>query len=206
MAIRRLGAWSHVSIECLPAALHNQPERIPAAVREKLEKARGSYAEIFVAYADCGTGGHLDVVLEEFGVERLPGAHCYEFLTGPARFAELNRAEPGTFYLTDFLVLHFERLVIRSLGLDRHPELLADYFGNYEKAVYLAQVRTAEREQEARRCAQRLALSFECVETGLGPLADILPRFGDRSLEDAIAPEPLENFVRAGRVIPNSER
>ncbi len=110
-------------MRCLPAELHNRPERIPAAVRALVQSSRCHYRSIFVAYADCGTGGMLDAVLKEEGVERIPGAHCYEFFaTGPV-FAELADAEPGTFYLTDFLLRHFDRLVLRGLGLDRHPEL-----------------------------------------------------------------------------------
>ena len=72
---------------------------------------RDRYATIFVAYGDCGTGGALDAVLREENVERIPGAHCYEFFAGSETFAELADDEPGTFYLTDFLLRHFDRLV-----------------------------------------------------------------------------------------------
>ena len=142
--------WDDLDVRCLPAELHNRPERIPAAVRALIRASRGHYRSIFVAYADCGTGGLLDAVLREEGVERIPGAHCYEFFaTGPV-FAELAEAELGTFYLTDFLLRHFDRLVIRGLGLDRHPELFPSYFGNYRKLVYLAQAPTA-RARSSRR-------------------------------------------------------
>jgi hypothetical protein len=170
-AIRALGGWSHVEIDCLPAELHNTPEEIPRAVRAKLEAAQGRFDQLFVAYADCGTGGRLDAVLAEYGAERLPGAHCYEFLAGAERFAAEHEAEPGTFYLTDFLVRHFDRLVLRGLGLDRYPELRSDYFGNYRRVVYLAQTRSPGLEAAARRCAERLELAFETRFTGLGPLA-----------------------------------
>ncbi len=169
-ALRDLSGWDHVAIECLPAELHNTPEEIPGAVRAKLDAAMGRYDEIFVAYADCGTGGRLDAVLEEYGIERLPGAHCYEFFAGAERFAAQHEAEPRTFYLTDFLVRHFDRLVVRGLGLDRHPELLSDYFGNYRRVVYLAQTRSSELDARARSCAERLELAFEAHFTGLEPL------------------------------------
>jgi hypothetical protein len=176
LALCRQPGCEHVEIDCLPAELHNTPDEIPGAVREKLEAARDRYRAIFVAYADCGTGGRLDALLQQYGVERLPGAHCYAFFTGIGRFAALHEAEPGSFYLTDFLVRHFERLVIRGLALDRHPELLPDYFGNYRRVVYLAQTCSPELEDRARACAARLGLEFERVHTGLGPLARTLAR------------------------------
>src|SRR5215470_15904088 len=132
-ALRRANGWSALDVRCLPAELHNHPERIAPAVRAEVHKQRARYAEILVAYGDCGTRGELDAVLKEEGVERLPGAHCYEFFATPAVFAQLADAEPGTFYLTDFLLRHFERLVVRSLGLDRHPELRQEYFRHYKK-------------------------------------------------------------------------
>lgn len=173
-ALRKLGGWDHVEVQCLPASLHNTPAQIPDAVRAKLESVKGRYAEVFVAYADCGTGGRLEVVLAEHGVEQLPGAHCYEFLAGAERFAAQHEAEPRTFYLTDFLVRHFDRLVVRGLGLDRHPELLPDYFGNYRRVLYLAQTRSCALEAQARSCAKRLELAFETHFTGLEPLARAL--------------------------------
>jgi hypothetical protein len=177
-ALRDLGGWDHVEIHCLRAELHNTPLQIPAAVRAKLEAVKGRYEKVFVAYADCGTGGHLDAVLVEHGVERLPGAHCYEFLAGVEGFAAQHEAEPRTFYLTDFLVRHFDRLVVRGLGLDRHPELLSDYFGNYRRVLYLAQTRSSALEARARNCAERLELAFDTHFTGLGLLEHTLhPRF-----------------------------
>jgi len=169
-ALRRANGWNHLDVRCLPADLHNRPAQIPAAVRGAIRAARASYRSIFVAYADCGTGGLLDDVLREEGVERIPGAHCYEFFaTGPV-FADLAEAEPGTFYLTDFLLRHFERLVIRGLGLDRHPELFPAYFGNYRKLVYLAQSPLPDAESLARAIAVRMGLAFEYRATGYGSL------------------------------------
>jgi hypothetical protein len=132
-----------------------------------LEETANRYLATFVAYADCGTGGKLDLVLKEFGVERLPGAHCYEFFVGAKRFAALHDEELGTFYLTDFLVRHFDRLVVQALGLDRHPELMSQYFGNYRRVVHLGQVRSEELSAKARACAERLGLEFESHFTGL---------------------------------------
>jgi hypothetical protein len=123
--LQRLNGWSHVRIQCLPAELHNRPEKIPDAVRAAIVKYREQYEHLFVAYADCGTGGALDKVLDELGVERLPGAHCYEFYAGASQFAAMADSEPGTFYLTDFLTRHFDRLVKEGLGLDRHLQATA---------------------------------------------------------------------------------
>ena len=170
MALGRANGWTAVDVRCLPPELHNRPDRIAPAVQEKIRAHRDEYRSIFVAYADCGTGGRLDAVLREEGVERLPGAHCYEFYAGAGTFAELADAEPGTFYLTDFLTRHFERLVIRGLGIDRHPELAQEYFRNYRKVVYLAQTRSAERLERARQIAAGLGLAFEHRHTGFGEL------------------------------------
>jgi hypothetical protein len=169
-ALRRVNGWKSLDVHCLPAQLHNRPERIAPAVRAEIHANRARYARIFVVYADCGTGGTLDAVLKEEGVERLPGAHCYEFLATPRVFAQLAEAEPGTFYLTDFLLRHFERLVVRTLGLDRHPELAGEYFRNYRKLVYLAQVETPGAVERARQIAARFGFDFEYRFTGYGEL------------------------------------
>jgi hypothetical protein len=173
-ALRRANGWTAVDVCCLPPELHNRPERIAPAVQEKIRAHRSEYHSIFAAYADCGTGGRLDAVLVEEGVERLPGAHCYEFFAGSRAFAELAEAEPGTFYLTDFLTRHFERLVVRGLGIDRHPELAQEYFRNYRKVVYLAQTRSATLLEQARQIASRLGLEFEHRHTGFGELGTAL--------------------------------
>ena len=174
VAIKRQNGWDHLRIQCLPADLHNTPDKIPAAVESALESLKEQYERIFVAYADCGTGGLLDEVLDRHGVGRLPGAHCYEFYAGGDAFSALAEAEPGTFYLTDFLVRHFDRLVVEGLGLDRHPELKTQYFGNYRKLVYLAQVPSPERSAQARECADFLGLDYAEIVTGLEPVESIL--------------------------------
>jgi hypothetical protein len=162
---------SNVDLTCLPATLHNRPGGIPAAVRAKVRAARPWYERIFIAYADCGTGGLLDAMLADEGVERLPGAHCYEFYSGSAAFATMADEEPGTFFLTDFLARNFDRLVWVGLGLDRHPELLPAYFGNYRRLIYLAQTDDPALVRAARRAARRLGLTFELRRTGYGDLA-----------------------------------
>ena len=124
LAVISLNGWTHVDVRCLPAKLHSTPDRIPAAVDAKLTELKGGYERVFVAYADCGTGGGLDLVIDRHEVERLPGAHCYGFLAGNAVWDAMQEDEPATFYLTDFLARHFDALVVRGLKLDTHPELL----------------------------------------------------------------------------------
>lgn len=177
LAVVRLNGWQNVTVRCLPAKLHSRPQLIAPAVDEKLRSLAGRYERVFVAYADCGTAGELDKVLDLHGVERLPGAHCYGFLTGNDAWEELHDAEPATFYLTDFLARHFDALVIRGLGLDRHPELLADYFGNYRRLLYLAQTDDDDLRARARAAAERLGLTYEERRTGYGDLVPSLTRF-----------------------------
>lgn len=188
-ALRRANRWDALDVRCLPAELHNRPERIPAAVRTLIRASRAQYRSIFVAYADCGTGGLLDKVLLEEGVERIAGAHCYEFFATAPVFAELAEAELGTFYLTDFLLRHFDRLVMHGLGLDRHPELFPSYFGNYRKLVYLAQAPGAESLQQARGIATQMGLEFAYRQTGYGTLESTLVAAvksnGEASIGDA---------------------
>ena len=186
----------NVDVTCLPATLHNRPGGIPSAVRERIRQRRGDYDTIFVAYADCGTGGLLDRVVEEEGVERLPGAHCYEVFAGRQQFERLMDEEPGTFFLTDFLVRNFDRLVWRGLGLDRHPELLPTYFGSYRRVVYLAQTHDPALASRARLAAGRLRLRFERRYTGLAAV--------ERTIQAVLPPgtgRKLGNTTRAGTPI-----
>ena len=186
MALIRHHGWDHLKVQCLPAELHNRPGEIPGAVDRVIREAGSRFSRIFVAYADCGTGGELDRVLAEHGVARLPGAHCYEFFAGSHAFAALAETEPGTFYLTDFLARHFERLVIRGLGLDRHPELAPLYFGHYRRLVYLAQTDDERLRVMAREAADRLGLEFQEQSTGYGELALALARQADAGAEVAL--------------------
>lgn len=167
---------THLTITCLPAIWHNRPEKIPAGVRRKIRAARGKYDEILCLYGDCGTGGELDRVLAEEGVERIEGAHCYAFFAGVADFAAMMDDELGTFFLTDYLARHFDRLIIKGLGLDRFPQLRDDYFGNYTRLLYLAQVEDAALVVKARAAAERLGLAFEMRVTGYGAMAPFVAR------------------------------
>jgi hypothetical protein len=197
-----------MDLTCLPASLHNRPERIPSAVQARIRRARADgYDRIFVAYADCGTGGMLDKVLDVEGIARLEGAHCYEVYAGRAAFAALHDAEPGTFYLTDYLVRNFERLVVRGLGLDRHPELLPVYFGNYRRLVYLAQSDDAALTELAAAAAARLGnLAFERRLVGLGELSGAIASFAPRATDRLASNAMLELRKRGtGIVSPQLE-
>ena len=169
-ALKRSYGWEHLHMQCIDARLHLRPALIPDRLRAKIRENKDRYEQIFVAYADCGTSGGIDRVIEEEGIERLPGAHCYQFFAGADRFAALSDAEPGTFYLTDFLTQHFDRLVIRPLQLDSHPELRDAYFGNYRRLVYLSQKTDGDLLRAAQSAADRLALEFEHVHCGYGEL------------------------------------
>ena len=166
----RLNGWHHLSVTCLPAIWHNTPDRIPEAVRAKIRAARADYERIYVLYGDCGTGGLLDQVLAEEGVERIDGPHCYAFYQGVEDFIAEADADPTCFYLTDYLVRHFDRLIIQGLGIDRHPELLPVYFGNYTTLVYLAQTEDPSLRDQAEAAAAKLGLAFRCHFTGYGDL------------------------------------
>lgn len=161
---------SHIDLTCLPAILHSRPERIAPAVRRAIEENRGAYARIAVAYADCGTGGALDTVCREAGVERIAGPHCYAFFSGTERFLAAGDVDMEAFYLTDFLARQFDAFVMEPLGLDRHPELRDMYFGNYRRLVYLAQTDDPALDARARAAAERLGLAYERRFTGLGDL------------------------------------
>ena len=174
VALIELNGWTHLDVTCLPAKWHNTPQFIPDGVRKKIQEAKGNYTKIYCVYADCGTGGLLDKVLEEEGVERIAGPHCYSFFSGNDVFAEREDADMRAFFLTDYLARHFDKLIWQGLGLDRHPELLSDYFGNYEKLVFFAQVPDKKLQMLARDAAKKLGLAYEYRETGFGELATFM--------------------------------
>lgn len=183
-AVVQINGLNNVTIECLPGSWHNRPEMIAPAVDRRISAAEAGQ-QILIGYADCGTGGRLDEVLTRHtaagrDVERLPGAHCYEILATAERFDALHEAEPGTFYLTDYLARHFDRLVVRWLGLDRHPELRDAYFGNYSRLLYLAQTDDPGLAAAARQAAERLGLRYEQVDVGYGTLQPTLVEFALR--------------------------
>ncbi len=174
LALIEMNGWSHMDLTCLPAKLHLRPERIPDAVAEAVQKHRRDYERIFVAYADCGTGGLLQARCAELGVEMIEGPHCYSFFEGNAAFAGKAEEEFTAFYLTDFLVKQFDAFVWRPMGLDRHPELRDMYFGNYTKLVYQAQLDSPALDAKAQECAERLGLEYERRLTGYGDLKTAL--------------------------------
>lgn len=175
LAVSRANNWDEqISVTCLPAIWHNRPEKIPEGVRRKIRAGKKKFERIFVLYGDCGTGGALDRVLEEEGVERIEGPHCYQFFAGTADFERMMDEEPGTFFLTDYMVRHFERLIWQGLGLDRHPDLRDAYFGNYRYLVYLAQIDDANLVAKAEEAAERLKLEYVYRRTGYGEFADFM--------------------------------
>ena len=174
LALKALNGWSHLDLQCLPAKLHLWPDRIPAAVEAAVAEARPRYARIFVAYADCGTGGLLQARCAALGVEMIAGPHCYSFFDGNAAFEARSDAEMCAFYLTDFLVRQFDAFVWQPMGLDRHPELRDIIFGNYQALIYLAQTDDPALDAEAARCAARLGLAYSRRLTGYGDLAPAL--------------------------------
>ncbi len=200
------GPLGGFDVTCLPAQLHNRPERIPEAVRRKIRANRSRYDEILVLYGDCGTGGALDAVLAEEKATRIAGPHCYALYAGEAAIAAMMAEEPGSFFATDFLVRRFDRLVIRGLGLDRFPHLRDDYFRAYKRLVYLAQTEDPGLTAQAEAAAARLGLAFERRYTGLGGVVDSVAtargagRSRDRNegASERRAPPPGECRVRAG--------
>lgn len=181
LALKAANGWGHMDLTCLPAKLHLYPDRIPDAVRDAIRKGRAAgYADIFILYADCGTGGLLDRLCEDEGVARIEGPHCYSFFDGVDAFAARGDEEMRAFYLTDFLVRQFDAFVWRPMGLDRHPDLRDMLFGNYERLIYLAQTDDAALTEAAREQAARLGLAFERRFTGYGDLATALSRMDQR--------------------------
>lgn len=181
LAIKDGLGLDHLELTCLPAELHFHPDRIAPAMNAAIEEAKSTgYRHILVGYADCGTGGMLDTVCEKHGVERLAGPHCFAFYQGLERFEAAGDEDMTAFYMTDFLCRHFETFFIRPLGLDRHPELAADYFGNYKKLVYLAQTDDPALDRVAENAAQMLGLAYERRRTGFGDLQTWLKEAGQR--------------------------
>ena len=168
--IQKNNDWQFMKIHCLPAELHNQPHEIPRAVEEAILINKDKFQNLFVAYGDCGTGGQLDKIIKKYNVERIPGVHCYDFFCNKNVFEKIQNDEPGTFYLTDFLVKNFDQLVIKGLGLDQHPELKEIYFNNYQRIVYLVQKDTEKLKKMAMEHAKYLELNLVIYKTGLDPL------------------------------------
>jgi hypothetical protein len=182
LALKRANGWDHMTLSCLPAKYHLYPDKITQAVTETVEKHRADYDDIFVVYADCGTGGLLQAKCAELGVKMVEGPHCYSFFEGNEAFA--NRAEAGeitAFYLTDFLVKQFDAFVWKPMGLDRHPQLRDMLFGNYTTLIYQAQTDNPALLEKAKSCAARLGLEFEHRFTGYGDLETALGEVGQKT-------------------------
>lgn len=173
VALKESTGWDALDITCLPAIWHNHPEKIAPGLRRKLLAAKG-YERVFVAYGDCGSGGEVDRVIEEFGVERIAGPHCYQFFMGTDEFTALTDDDPACFFLTDYLVRHFDRLIVKGLGLDRFPELRDMYFGNYTALVYIAQTEDPRLKAKAEQAAARLGLAFAYRYRGYGELQSFI--------------------------------
>ncbi|MEM9271011.1 MAG: DUF1638 domain-containing protein [Pseudomonadota bacterium] len=178
LALKSAHGWSHMDLTCLPAKLHLYPDQITEAVKVSVAEHRAKYDTIFVAYADCGTGGLLEAACADLGVEMIAGPHCYAFFDGNEAFAERSETEMTAFYLTDFLVRQFDAFVWKPMGLDRHPELRDMMFGNYETLIYLAQTNDPALDQLAEQAAERLGLAYERRFTGYGDLATVLAEVG----------------------------
>lgn len=175
--LKSMNGWDHIALTCLPAILHNSPDKITQAVEQSIDKHRDAYDQIYVVYADCGTGGQLAKACDRLGVEMIAGPHCYSFFEGNERFLAHTDDEISTFYLTDFLTRQFDAFVWKPLGLDRHPQLLDMYFGHYTKLVYQAQTDDPALTAKAQDCAKRLGLDFERRFTGYGDLATTMERW-----------------------------
>jgi hypothetical protein len=177
LAVSKASGWDErMEITCLPAIWHNTPQKIAEGVRRKIKAGKKSFDRVYVLYGDCGTGGELDRVLAEEGVERIEGPHCYQWFAGQVDFEKLMDEEPGTFFLTDYLARHFDRLIWQGFGIEKHPELRDMMFGNYRKLVFLAQTDDAKLLEKARDAAQRLGLEFIHRRTGYGEFADFIAK------------------------------
>ncbi len=175
----RINDFQHLQLFCLPAKLHNRPQLIVPALREKVTQLKNAgYQKILIGYGDCGTGGTLDAFLREEKLTRIAGNHCYAFFSGLNNFEQMMEQELGTFFLTDYLAKFFDTLIMHGMGLDKNPELRDMYFGNYKKLVYLAQLNDEKLDQEAMRAADILQLEYHRVQTGYGLLGDFVAEAG----------------------------
>ncbi len=178
--IIELNQWQHIELKCLDAELHNRPKKIAPKLREKIDALGDNYSHIIIGYGDCGSGGDIDRLIADYkekgySISRIDGAHCYQFFTGGQKFKTLEEDQLGNFYLTDFLVKHFERIIIKGFKLDKHPELKSIMFGNYKQIVFLSQTQvTDEILQQAEQVSQFLELPLKHIETGYGDLVQAL--------------------------------
>ena len=158
-------------LQCLPAEYHNMPTKIVPALEKVLRERGADYDRILIGYGDCGTGGGLDRLLENYpNAERIEGAHCYQFFAGNALFDATMEEELGSFFLTDYLVRHFDRIIIKGMGLDRFPDLHEMYFKHYKRVVYFSQRHDEDLIAKGEAAARRLGLDFVYKHVGYGEL------------------------------------
>ena len=164
-------AWP-ADVHGISSDLHMTPLDIAPAVERKLRRLVPRYERVIVVYGDCGTGGRLDAVLERYPAVRPAGVHCFEWYAGDVyrRFSE----DIGIYFLTDWLVDHWERAVVKGLGLDRFPWLKETYFGNLTRVLFVRQHRDAERELKAREIAAWIERPIEIHDLGTEPLERLL--------------------------------
>ena len=175
LAVKEQLGLDHLELTCLPAEFHFYPDRIAPAMDKAIAEAKAQgYKNIFVGYADCGTGGMLDRICEKHEVERMAGPHCFAFYQGREAYAKVADGDMMSFYMTDFLCRQFDAFFMKPLGLDKHPELIPDYFGNYEKLIYLAQTDDPKLDKVAEDAAKLLGLVYERRATGYGDLTEEL--------------------------------
>ncbi len=184
-AIKEAHGWD-VDLLSVSARLHNHPQKIGTAVQERIHRAKESHEQVIVVYGDCGTGGQLDKILEEEGVERIAGPHCYEMYAGNQAFSTMMEEELGTFFLTDYLLNQFEYLIIEGMGLDRYPELLDTYFHHYGRLLYLAQTDDPALRQKAKWAADYLGLTLEIRQTRYGALESRLTTLMEKADEHSL--------------------
>lgn len=191
VAARERRGWN-AKVLALPALLHNRPDRIPDAVERRIDDIGGSYNPIIVLYADCGTGGNLDRLLERRGWMGLSGPHCYATYAGKRDFDGMMETEPGTFFLTDYLAGSFDHLVWEGLGLDRFPELISVYFSRYRRVVYLQQRDDPELMRKSRTAADALGLPLEIRYTGLSRLEGEIDAMLTKAQEKSAGKLPIK--------------
>ncbi len=181
-----------ITLQCLPAKLHNTPQLIAGEVEKHLSKNAHKYDDIFVAYGDCGTAGALDAVLEKYNAQRVTGAHCYEFFAGSQAYEDIVEDQLGSFFLTDYLVRNFDRLVVEGLGLDRFPELFDAYFKHYTQMVYLAQTESVELQEMAKAHAESFGLEYKYQFVGINGLSAVT----SPAIKSAFQIEVLDSSVQ----------
>lgn len=158
-----------VDVIGISARDHLFPERIASDVETRVLRIRDRYDHVIAVIGDCDTYGALDQLLQQYDIERIAGTHCYEWYDGE-QFASWAEEEPGTFFLTDFLLRTFDATVIKGMGLDRHPELRHDYLRHYRRVLYLAQQPTPILMEKANTISSYLDLPMQVEHTGYGLL------------------------------------